>query len=107
MPRVLAYHAVDRLGWGQAGSWVVPDMTTHIALVPYQVSIDAALLTRVAAALQRQVRDHFGPLWQIDAAVSPFADWNSVPPDYVRLIVVDHLDSSALGVHADKNGQPY
>jgi hypothetical protein len=82
-------------------------MPTHIALVPYQVSIDAALLTRVAAALQRQVREHFGPRWQIDATVNPFADWNSVPADYVRLIVVDHLDSSALGVHADKNGQPY
>ncbi|TMQ02472.1 MAG: hypothetical protein E6J91_51740 [Deltaproteobacteria bacterium] len=82
-------------------------MPTHIALVPYQVSIDAAMLTRVAAALQRQVREHFGPLWQIDATVSPFADWNSVPADYVRLIIVDHLDSSALGVHADKNGQPY
>lgn len=80
---------------------------THIALVPYQVSIDPSLLTRVAAALQRQVREHFGPVWQIDATVSPFLDWNSVPPEYARLIVVDHLDSGALGVHATRDGQPY
>ncbi|HEU4726350.1 MAG TPA: hypothetical protein VFT22_00605, partial [Kofleriaceae bacterium] len=80
---------------------------THIALVPYQVSIDPSLLTRVAAALQRQVREHFGPVWQIDATVNPFVEWSSVPPDYARLIVVDHLDSSALGVHAARDGQPY
>lgn len=82
-------------------------MVTHIALVPYQVSIDASLLTRVAAALQRQVHEHFGPAWRIEAQVSPFVDWNAVPPDYARLIVVDHLDSTALGVHADKDGKPY
>ena len=75
--------------------------------MPYQVSVDPTTLTRVAAALQRQLREHFGPLWQIDATISPFVDWNTVPPDYVRLIVVDHLDSGSLGVHADKNGQPY
>ncbi len=79
----------------------------HIALVPYQVSIDPNQLTRVAAALQRQVHEQFGPLWQIEATVSPFVDWNAVPPDYARLIVVDHLDSTALGVHADKDGKPY
>jgi hypothetical protein len=79
----------------------------HIALVPYQVSIDPSLLTRVAAALQRQVHEQFGPLWQIEATVSPFVDWNAVPADYARLIVVDHLDSTALGVHADKDGKPY
>ncbi|HEX8114187.1 MAG TPA: hypothetical protein VF516_40940, partial [Kofleriaceae bacterium] len=79
----------------------------HIALVPYQVSIDPNQLTRVAAALQRQVHEQFGPLWQIEATVSPFVDWNAVPPDYTRLIVVDHLDSTALGVHADKDGKPY
>jgi hypothetical protein len=79
----------------------------HIALVPYQVSVDPGLLTRVAAALQRQVHEQFGPLWQIEATVSPFTDWNGVPPDYARLIVVDHLDSTALGVHADKDGKPY
>jgi hypothetical protein len=82
-------------------------MVTHIALVPYQVSIDASLLTRVAAALQRQVHEHFGPAWRIEAQVSPFVDWSAVPPDYARLIVVDHLDSTALGVHSDKDGKPY
>lgn len=79
----------------------------HIALVPYQVPIDPGLLTRVAAALQRQVHEHFGPLWRVEATVSAFVEWDSVPDDYARLIVVDHLDSTALGVHAEKDGRPY
>ena len=82
-------------------------MSTQIALVPYKVPIDARLLTRVAAALHRQVRQHFGPAWGIDASVSAFLEWQEVPPDYTRLILVDQLDSGALGVHADRNGQPY
>lgn len=82
-------------------------MTTHIAVVPYRISIAPSLLTRVAAALQRQVNQHFGPLWQIEAMVNPFVEWEDVPPDYARVILVDHLDSGALGVHADRDGVPY
>ena len=82
-------------------------MLTHIAVVPYQIAIDPSTLTRVAAALQRQVSQDFGPVWQVEATVSPFVDWNSVPADYARVILVDHLDSGSLGVHADRNGQPY
>jgi hypothetical protein len=84
-----------------------PDVLTHVALVPYRVSIDAVTLTRVAAALQRQVTEHFAPLWDIDATINPFVDWNSVPADYARLVLVEHLDSGALGVHADNEGLPY
>lgn len=82
-------------------------MTTQLALVPYKVPIDPHLLTRVAAALHRQVRQDFGPLWNLDASVSAFADWQAVPPSYVRVVLVDQLDSRALGVHADRQGQPY
>jgi hypothetical protein len=79
----------------------------QLALVPYQTTVDPTLVTRVAAALHRQVREHFGPLWAVDASVSAFLEWAAVPPDYARIILVDHVDSGALGVHADRNGQPY
>jgi hypothetical protein len=79
----------------------------QIALVPYQVTVDANVLTQVAAALQRQVSQHFAPLWNIDATVSAFTDYNSVPLDYTRLVLVDHLDNGSLGVHRATNGQPY
>jgi len=79
----------------------------HIALVPYKVSIAPETLTQVAAALQRQVIEDFAPHWHVDATVSAFVGWDSVPPDYVRLILVDRLDTGSLGVHADRGGQPY
>jgi hypothetical protein len=84
-----------------------PSVTIHIALVPYKISLGAGTLTQVAAALQRQVVEDFAPVWHVDATVSAFVDWNSVPADYVRLILVNQLDSGALGVHADRNGQTY
>ncbi len=79
----------------------------QIALVPYKVPVDPVVLARVAAALHKQVRQDFGPLWHIDASVSLFLEWQAVPPDYVRLILVDQLDSGALGVHANRDGVPY
>lgn len=82
-------------------------MPIHIALVPYKVAIAPATLTQVAAALQRQVIEDFAPHWRVDATVSAFVAWDSVPADYVRLILVDRLDSGSLGVHADRDGQAY
>jgi hypothetical protein len=79
----------------------------QIALVAYQTVVDPLLLTRVAAALHRQVRQDFGPVWGIDASVSAFLEWESVPPDYARVALVDHMDSGALGVHDDRDGLPY
>lgn len=79
----------------------------QIALVPYKVPVDPVVLARVAAALHKQVRQDFGPLWHLDASVSLFLEWQAVPPDYVRLILVDQLDSGALGVHANRDGVPY
>lgn len=82
---------------------------TQIAIVPYKVSIDPTMLARVAAALQRQVHEHFAPAWQVDASVSAFHEWDSVPIGYARLALVDKLDSGSLGVHNAKgdNGLPY
>jgi hypothetical protein len=82
---------------------------TQIAVVPWNVSIDLTLLARVAAALQRQVHEHFAPLWQVDASVSAFHDWNSVPVGYWRLALVDKPASGSLGCHKARgvDGLPY
>lgn len=79
----------------------------RVALVPYKVPLEPGLLERVAKALDRQVREHFAPLWGIEASVHPVADWHAVPHDHARIILVDQLDSGALGVHANKDGLPY
>lgn len=78
----------------------------HVALVPHQVDIPVPELTRVAAALSKQVHKDFGPLWKVDATVDAFARLKDVPADYWPLIVVDDVKDAA-GYHQDKHGQPY
>lgn len=68
--------------------------------------IDAAALTRVAAALQKQATRDFGPIWGVSASVSAFARIEDVPLGYWPVIVVADVKGAA-GYHQDQNGQPY
>jgi hypothetical protein len=78
----------------------------QVALVPEGVDIDLAEITRVAAALQKQVTRDFSPLWQVNATVDGFASLEDVPLGYWPVILVSEVQG-ALGFHVDKNGQPY
>jgi hypothetical protein len=78
----------------------------HVALVPHQVNLSSPELTRVAAALSKQVHKDFSPIWKVDATVDAFARLQDVPPDYWPLIVVADVKGAA-GYHQDKHGQPY
>jgi len=78
----------------------------HVALVPHDVAITTPELTRVAAALSKQVHKDFSPLWNVDATVDAFARLKDVPADYWPLIVVEDVKGAA-GYHQDKHGQPY
>ena len=81
-------------------------LPTHVAIVPHQVDIPVPELTRVAAALSKQVHKDFAPIWKVDATVDAFARLKDVPADYWPLIVVDDVQGAA-GYHQDKHGQPY
>ena len=78
----------------------------RLALVPEKVSIDWPQLTRVAAALSKQVDQDFKPIWKVLATVDAFSDLESVPTDYLPIIIVQHVQGAA-GYHEDKNGQPF
>lgn len=56
-------------------------LLAQIALVPEDddVGITMSNLTRVAAALQKQVTRDFGPIWEIDATVDAFERLEDVP----------------------------
>jgi len=83
-------------------------LSTNVALVDETGNIPAADLSRVAAALSKQVANDYAPIWNIQATVSAFPDLASVPIGYRPIIVQDQLDQpGALGFHTDKNGQPY
>lgn len=87
-------------------------LVSHLALVPWQVSVDLSALTRVAAALQRQLT-HFGGLWNVEATIAAFAQWDDVPGDYWRITLVDDTSLGQAGKHgltgagADVLGQPF
>jgi hypothetical protein len=83
-------------------------VSTNVALVDETGRIPAADLSRVAAALSKQVANDFAPVWGIKATVSAFPNLASVPSGHRPIIVQDRLDEpGALGYHTDKNGQPY
>jgi hypothetical protein len=81
-------------------------LVRHVALLPEGVDIPVSEITRVAAALQKQVSRDFAPLWGVNATVDGFAKLEDVPLGYWPVMIVKDVPN-ALGYHLDKNGQPY
>src|SRR5215213_8818077 len=77
----------------------------HIALVSDGVRISISQITKVAAALSKQVERDFMPVWRTNATVNAFASLEDVPVDYWPIIVMRDVEGAA-GYHEDKNGQP-
>jgi len=83
-------------------------LTCHVALVTEKTKITFGELSKVAGALSKQVARDFGPIWKVNADVSPFEKLEDVPLDYWPIIVTDDIhDPSAAGYHEDKHGQPF
>jgi hypothetical protein len=78
----------------------------QIALVPEQVEITQSDLSRVAAALSKQVQRDFRSIWEVDATVDAFARLEDVPTDYWPILVMQNVQGAA-GYHEDKSGQPF
>ena len=80
----------------------------HVALVSETSELALADLLPVSAALQKQVTRDFGPIWDVEATVDPFASLDDVPLDYWPVMVRDDIGTpGAAGVHEDNNGQPF
>jgi hypothetical protein len=80
----------------------------QVALVSQTNAVTPSDLTKVAAALQKQVTRDFGPIWEVEATVDSFTDLKDVPIGYWPIIVRDDIDQpGAAGVHEDKDGQPF
>jgi hypothetical protein len=84
-------------------------------MLPHQVAIVAETtkthprtVSRIAAALQKQVIQDFGPIWGIDATVDAFMSLDDVPLGYWPIIVESDIQTpGAAGIHEDKDGQPF
>lgn len=77
----------------------------NLALVSTVPSIGLSALTKVSAALQKQVTRDFTPMWAVIATVDPFTALKDVPLGYWPIIVVDTFEHG--GQHRDRNNQPF
>jgi hypothetical protein len=84
-------------------------LLAQIALVPEDENVGVTLsnLTRVAAALQKQVTRDFSPIWEIDGSVDAFASLEDVPLGYWPIVLSKDAPDYALGYHTDREGQPF
>src|SRR2546430_1273445 len=83
-------------------------LVRQLSLVSEVPGISFSELTRVSAALQKQVARDFGPIWEVTGTVDPFNKLEDVPIGYWPIILRDDIGTpGAAGVHEDKNGQPF
>jgi hypothetical protein len=81
-------------------------LTINLALVSEIEDHDPTDLSRVAAALQRQVTRDFGPVWDVRATLDAFPNLEDVPIGYWPMMIVEDVQGAA-GIHLDKDGQPF
>jgi len=81
-------------------------LVRHVALVAEKSKIKHAEMTRVAAALQKQVTRDFAPIWNVRATVDSFVRLEDVPIGYWPVIIQDKVEDAA-GYHDDEDGQPF
>jgi hypothetical protein len=87
--------------------------TANIAIVPgtlakANLQVVQAEIQQLAAALQIQLTQHFGPAWNISGTVAAFPDLTAVPGDYWPIIISDQIsDPNAGGYHTDDGHKPY
>lgn len=83
-------------------------MHTQLALVSETQGLGVSELTRVSAALQKQVLRDLAPIWGIWASVDAFPDLDDVPTGYWPVVVLDNIGfPGASGIHLDQDGQPF
>ncbi len=83
-------------------------LTIHVALVADTEAVSRREVTRVAAALDKQVTRDFGPLWGGLATVDPVFSLEDVPVGYWPIVLRDRIKvPGADGFHKDRFGQPF
>jgi hypothetical protein len=84
------------------------ETVVQVAVTTEATNLDVADLSRCSAAIQSQVANDFGPIWNVNATVDAFAQLDQVPLGYWPVIVLEDIhDDGALGFHVDKKGQPF
>ena len=94
-------------GQSERSLGVVPS-PIRVALVSEVKALSQTDLARIAAALQKQVERDLQPIWGVKGTVEAFADQTEIPRGYWPIIIKRDIGvGGALGVHLDKNGEPF
>jgi hypothetical protein len=86
---------------------MVDTLLRQVALVSESEQIDPSDLTRVSAALQKQVTRDLVQFWDVKATVDAFPQLEDVPIGYWPIIIKDNIGFNAAGIHLDKDHQPF
>ena len=79
-----------------------------VALISKTKKISKAELRRVAAALDRQVKEDFGPIWKISAEVKPCFKPSDIPRGNWPVTVRDRLkEAGTVSYHSVNRGRPF
>ena len=62
-------------------------LTDHVAIVSLTSDIPSRNILQAGAALQKQITRDFGPFWGFHATVDVFEDLESVPSDYLPIVL--------------------
>lgn len=79
----------------------------QLALVAETKKVSFSAVSRVSAALQKQITRDLAPIWELKATVDAFASLDDVPVGYWPMIVTEEDLGDAAGIHEDKEGQPF
>jgi hypothetical protein len=88
---------------------VLTMLLAQVAIVPENKNTGVTMsdLTRVAAALQKQVTRDFSPIWETEATVDAFPSLDDMPLGYWPIVISNDAPDDALGFHSDDHGQPF
>jgi hypothetical protein len=78
----------------------------RIAIISEVPALTLAELEPVVAALQRQIDEDFGPLWSVQARLTPIPPGERAPPGAWRLTIQEELEGGQSGFHHDEHGRP-
>ncbi len=82
--------------------------TNQIALISQSGQITSSEVSKISAAIQKQITRDFTPIWNIKSSIDAFEKLEDVPAGYWPIIIKDDIGyDGAAGIHLDKNGQPY
>jgi hypothetical protein len=76
----------------------------RIVLVSETQFVPLSDLSKVSTAVQKQVHDHFGPAWGVQAAIDPLASLADIPPDSWPVVIRDNSGINEAGVHWNATG---